>query len=69
MSTVTTAVDLAKNVFEIAGANAAGRIVERRRMSPLSSSASGRTARAGPGGDGGVRERPLLGPAADRSGV
>lgn len=33
MSTVTTAVDLAKNVFEIAGANAAGRIVERRRMS------------------------------------
>lgn len=33
MSTVTIAVDLAKNVFEIAGANASGRIVERRRMS------------------------------------
>lgn len=32
MSTVTIAVDLAKNVFEIAGANASGTIIERRRM-------------------------------------
>ncbi len=33
MATVTIAVDLAKNVFEIAAANASGRILERRRMS------------------------------------
>src|SRR5690349_811013 len=33
MSTVIIAVDLAKTVFEIAGANASGTVVERRRMS------------------------------------
>lgn len=33
MSTLTTAVDLAKNVFELAVSNASGTILERRRLS------------------------------------
>jgi transposase len=33
MSTVIIAVDLAKTVFEIAGANASGTVIERRRLS------------------------------------
>ena len=42
MSNVTIAVDLAKSVFEVAVANATGRITERKRLSVRSSSASGR---------------------------
>lgn len=33
MSNVTIAVDLAKNVFEVAVSNAVGRITERKRLS------------------------------------
>jgi hypothetical protein len=54
MSTVTIAVDLAKNVFEIAVAGRAGTIKERKRLSRPQFEQFWGHPRPLPGGDGGL---------------
>ena len=63
MDAMTVAVDLAKDVFEVAVANRAGRIFERKRLTRRQfEHFIDAAARRDDGGDGGVRHGALLGP-------
>ena len=61
-------IDLAKRSFQLHGAGAAGSVVFRRKVSREKLLARSRLARALRGGDGGVRERALLGPGDHEAG-